>query len=65
MLSLLPPTNPTQKKKHNTPIFFFSYSSSSFSPSCIGTVAHSLVINQQKHQKGKMMKDDQQVASSS
>jgi hypothetical protein len=73
MLSLLPLSNPThkkKKKKQNTPIFFFfffssSYSSSLFSPSCIGTVAHSLVINKQKHQKAKMMKDDQQVASSS
>jgi hypothetical protein len=57
------------KKKQNTPIlfffFFFSSSSSLLSPSCIGTVAHSLVINKPKHQKVKMMKDDQQAASSS
>jgi len=59
-----------KKKKQNTPIlfiffFFFSSSSSLLSPSCIGTVAHSLVINKPKHQKAKMMKDDQQAASSS
>jgi hypothetical protein len=54
------PIKPNPKnKKQSTPIFFFfflfSYSFSLLSPSCTGTVAHSLVINKQKHQKAKMM----------